>query len=113
MNVPNETRLAEMRKLATFCVGIDGSADDTLELFGEIDRLRAITVDAVAMLTKHQWSDTAHGCYNTARCCPECLGIHSEESINNGNGTHTQGTGHKPCCAIAKALCIENDKETQ
>ena len=42
MNVPNETRRAELRKLATFCAGIAGSADEMLELFGEIDRAQGV-----------------------------------------------------------------------
>ena len=45
MKGTNKTRLAELRKLATFCKGTDGTTDVILELFGEIDRLQAI-VDA-------------------------------------------------------------------
>jgi hypothetical protein len=59
----------------------------------------------LVLLCKHQWAGTAHGGYGTtARKCPECGGIHPDDSLNNGGGSYTSGTGHKPDCRIALAI---------
>lgn len=62
-------------------------------------------VDAVVVLRRHQWSGTAYGNYgSTARRCPECGGIHPDDSLNNGGGNYLRGTGHRPGCELAAAI---------
>jgi hypothetical protein len=61
--------------------------------------------DAIAMLKKHQWSDTAYGSYgSTARRCPECGGQCPQDSLNLGGGRYEKGEGHKEDCKLKKLI---------
>ena len=58
----------------------------------------------LSLLEKHQWSGTAYGNYGTARICPECLGIHPEDALNNDCGNYVLGKGHKLGCKFYNAI---------
>ncbi|MBK8916335.1 MAG: hypothetical protein IPM64_17360 [Phycisphaerales bacterium] len=77
--------------------------------------LAAVTAEREAlynMLDAHQWSGTAYGGYgSTARRCPECLGMHPEDFLNDGGGkyVYAYGKGHKPGCPLNAALAAARE----
>ena len=63
-------------------------------------------VEPIVMLRKHQWAGTAYGGYgSTARKCPECGGLHPDDSLNNGGGSYTHGLGHNSGCELFACIC--------
>ena len=81
--------------------------DELLSIVKETDKEITELKQAVRKL---QWSATAYGFYDsTVRACPECDGLHPDDTMNYGGGRYKQGAGHKPECKLAMLIIQEKE----